>query len=35
MKVTVIEIKHSQLKNIKPYLKGVINDLKNSDAWKI
>ena len=39
MKVTVIEIKHYQLKNllikIRPYLKDIINNLKKSDTWKI
>ena len=39
MKVTVIEIKHCQLKNTctkdRPHLKDIINDLGKSDAWKI
>ena len=40
MKVTVIEIKHYQLKNIldqvRPYLKkNIINNLEKSDTWKI
>ena len=39
MKVTVIKIKHYQLKNllikIRPYLKDIINNLKKSDTWKI
>ena len=40
--VTVIEIKHYKtlsveeyLNNIRPYLKGIINNLKKSDTWKI
>ena len=39
MKVTVIEIKHCQLKNTcnkdRPHLKDIINDLGKSDTWKI
>ena len=38
MKVTVIEIKHYQLKGInkiRPYLKDIINDLNKSDTWNI
>ena len=36
MKVTVIEIKHYQLKNvISPYLKDIINNFKKTDGWKI
>ena len=35
MKVTVIEIKHYQWKNIRPYLKYIINNFKKSDTWKI
>ena len=35
----MIEIKHSQLKNIlikiRPYLKDIINNLKNFDSLKI
>ena len=40
--VTVIEIKHYKtlsveeyLNKIRPYLKGIINNLKKSDTWKI
>ena len=34
MKVTMIKIKHCQLKNI--FIKSdIINDLKKSDTWKI
>ena len=37
MKVTVIKIKHHQLKNIliKTYLKDIINDLEKSDKRKV
>ena len=37
MKVTAIEIKLYQLKNILeyPYLKDIINYLKKSGTWKI
>ena len=39
MKVTVIQIKRYPLKNIlikiRQYLKGIINNLKKSDTWKI
>ena len=37
MKVTAIQIKHYQQKNILtgPYLKDVIKNLKKSDTWKI
>ena len=39
MKVTVMERRHYQLKNIlrdfRPYLKDIINNLKTSDTWKI
>ena len=35
MKITVIEIKHYELKNmIRPYLKDIMNNLKKSDTWK-
>ena len=35
MKITVIEIKHSELKNmIRPYLKDIMNNLKKSDTQK-
>ena len=36
MKVTAIEKKHYQQKNIliSPYLKDVIKNLKKSDSWK-
>ena len=40
--VTVIEVKHYKtlsveeyLNKIRPYLKGIINNLKKSDTWKI
>ena len=40
--VTVTEIKHYKtlsveeyLNKIRPYLKGIINNLKKSDTWKI
>ena len=40
--VTVIEIKHYKtlsveeyLNKIRPYLKGIINNLKKSGTWKI
>ena len=32
-KAKVIKIEY--LDNIKPYLKDIINDLKQSDTWKI
>ena len=36
MKVVVIEIKLKQyLNKIKPYLKNIINNLKNYDTWVI
>ena len=35
LKVFVIVIKHYQLKNIRPYLKDIINNLKKSDTRKI
>ena len=37
MKVTAIEIKHYQLRNIlvRQYLKDIINNLKKSGTWKI
>ena len=36
MKVTLVEIKHYQLKNkVSPQLKDIINNLKKSDTWKI
>ena len=35
MKITVIEIKHYELKNmIRPYLKDIMNNLKKSDTQK-
>ena len=35
MKVMVIGIKNSQLKNIRPYSKDIINNLKKSHTWEI
>ena len=35
LKVFVIVIKHYQLKNIRPYLKDIINNLRKSDTRKI
>ena len=36
MKALVIEIKQYLLKNkIRPYSKGIINNLKKVDTWKI
>ena len=35
LKVFVIVIKHYQLKNIRPYLKDIINNLKKPDTCKI
>ena len=38
MKAMVIEIKHYQLKDLnkaRQYLKGIINNRKTSDTWKI
>ena len=39
MKVTVIDLKHYQLRKylnkIRPYLKDIIDDLKKTDTWKI
>ena len=35
MKVMVIGIKNSQLKNIRAYSKDIINNLKKSHTWEI
>ena len=35
MKATEIEVKHYDLKNIRPYLKKMINDFQEPDTQKI
>ena len=35
IKVKVLYIRHYQLKNIRPYLKDFVNDLKKTDTLEI